>query len=80
MSKIIGLTYDLKEDWQKGNNDPKDIAAEFDHPKTIEIIQDALEQGGHRVRRIGNVFNLLKNIDNLSVDIVFNLVKFAAVI
>jgi len=68
----IGITYDLKTDWQRNPNDPVDISAEFDKPETLGHIIEALESGGHHVQRIGNVDNLLNQIDKLDVDIVFN--------
>ena len=69
----IGFTYDLKTDWQKRDSDPTDINAEFDKPETIDLVVQALEAGGHKVERIGNVQNLIRVLDALDVDIVFNL-------
>ncbi|MCM8796907.1 MAG: ATP-grasp domain-containing protein [Candidatus Omnitrophica bacterium] len=71
--KTIGLTYDLKTDYEFKDGDPPDANAEFDHPSTIDVIASAIEAGGFKVRRIGNVNNLLEKIDSLSVDIVFNI-------
>ena len=73
MGKIIGLTFDLKTDYQLKDNEPADVNAEFDHPQTIDLIVQAIESCGHQVKRIGNAFELLKNLDNLDVDIVFNI-------
>ena len=73
MAKIIGLTYDLKEDWVFQEGDPSDANAELDRPQTIDRIQKAFEQYGHKVKRIGNVRSLLKQINNLNVDIIFNI-------
>ena len=75
MKKNIGLTYDLKTDWVKSDDDPVDINAELDSPLTVERITKALESGGHRVTHIGHVYNLLENIENLKneVDLVFNI-------
>ncbi|MBF0522156.1 MAG: ATP-grasp domain-containing protein [Candidatus Omnitrophica bacterium] len=73
MGKKVGLTYDVKTDWALGSADPGDTCAEFDKPKTIDNIVRALESGGHTVDRIGNVHNLMKRLDNLDVDIVFNI-------
>jgi D-alanine-D-alanine ligase len=73
MSKIVGLTYDLKKDYQFKEGDPKDANAEFDAESTIKVITRALESGGNKVIRIGNVNNLLSKIDKLEVDIVFNI-------
>jgi len=69
----IGLTYDLKTDYQFKENDPPDANAEFDHPSTIEVICAAISSLGYRVKCIGNIHNLLEKIDNLGVDIVFNI-------
>lgn len=73
MGKIIGLTYNLKTDWVRGPDDPYDVSAELDKPHTIERIIQAFEAGGHRVKKIGNVHQLLSQLDNLNVDIVFNI-------
>ena len=73
MGKTIGLTYNLKTDWVRGSNDPCDINAELDKPHTIERVIQAFEAGGHRVKRIGNVHQLLSQLDHLNVDIVFNI-------
>ena len=73
MGKIIGITYDLKSDWQRNSDDPADINAEFDKPETVRRVVTALERGGHTVRRIGNIHSLLAQMDNLDVDIVFNM-------
>lgn len=69
----IGLAYDLRTDWEFQENDPLDVNAEFDKPKTIEEMTEALEAGGHEVKRIGNVDKLLAQIPDLGVDIVFNI-------
>ena len=62
---VVGITYDLKSDWNGTGNDPVDINAEFDKPETLARIVTALEYGGHRVQKIGNVDSLLKQIDDL---------------
>jgi len=69
----IGITYDLKSDWDVLGSDPQDANAEFDKPQTLEAVIEALESGGHTVQRIGNVHALLKIIDHLDVDLVFNI-------
>ena len=71
--KKVGLTYDLKTDYEFKENDPPDANAEFDHPSTIDVIAQAIESQGFLVKRIGNVSHLLENLDNLDVDIVFNI-------
>jgi len=76
MKKIsVGLTYDLKTDYKFKENDPPDANAEFDYPKTVEDIASALEELGFKTKKIGNVHNLLKNLNNLDVDIVFNIAE-----
>ncbi len=73
VGKIIGITYDLKSDWHHYCDDPADINAEFDKPETVQRVITALENGGHTVKRIGNINNLLAQINDLEVDIVFNM-------
>ncbi|MCM8763450.1 MAG: ATP-grasp domain-containing protein [Candidatus Omnitrophica bacterium] len=70
---IVGLTFDLKTDYIFKEEDPPDANAEFDHPSTIDVICEAIESLGYKTKRIGNIRNLLENIDNLGVDIVFNI-------
>lgn len=71
--RIVGLTYDLKTDYQFKEGDPLDANAEFDHPSTIDVIAHAIESNGFKVERIGNAGNLLEKIGSLKVDIVFNI-------
>jgi len=71
--KTVGLTYDLKTDYEFKEGDPLDANAEFDHPSTIDVIAKAIEACGYKVKRIGNVTRLLEKMDHLDVDIVFNI-------
>lgn len=71
--KTVGLTYDLKTDYQFKEGDPPDANAEFDHPSTIDVISGAIEANNFKVKRIGNASNLLEQLHNLDVDIVFNI-------
>ena len=73
MGKIIGLTYDLKTDYPLNEGVLPDANAEFDYPQTINLITNAIESLGHRVKKIGNVSLLLNNLNNLDIDIVFNI-------
>jgi len=75
MSKIVGITYDLKSDWQGSSEDPIDAAAELDGHKTIDCLKAALEAAGHKVVLIGGARQLIKHAGNgdLKVDIVFNI-------
>jgi D-alanine-D-alanine ligase len=72
MGNIIGITYDLKSDWIQHRGEPSDASAEFDSPETINNIATAFESAGHVVKRIGNVHSLLEQINDLKVDMVFN--------
>jgi D-alanine-D-alanine ligase len=69
----IGMTYNLKSDWQLSDGDMVDGNAEFDKPETIEDIAAILTSLGHQVMKIGNVQNLFAQIATLDVDIVFNI-------
>jgi D-alanine-D-alanine ligase len=71
--KTVGLTYDLKTKYEFKEGDPPDANAEFDHPLTIGVIADAIRSCGFKVKKIGNATNLLGKINNLDVDIVFNI-------
>lgn len=71
--KIVGLTYDLKTDYEFKEDDPPDANAEFDHPTTIDTIAKAIESQGYKTKRIGNVSSLSENLGYLGVDIVFNI-------
>jgi len=71
--KTVGLTYDLKTDYQFKAGDPEDANAEFDHPSTIDVIAEAIAANDFFVERIGNAENLLDKLASLKVDIVFNI-------
>ena len=71
--KTVGLTYDLKTDYKFKEGDPADANAEFDHPSTIDVIAEAIEKNGFKVKKIGNVHSVLEKMDSLDVDIVFNI-------
>jgi D-alanine-D-alanine ligase len=71
--KTVGLTYDLKSDYEFKKGDPVDANAEFDHPSTVDVIAKAIEACGFKLKRIGNVTKLLEKMDHLDVDIVFNI-------
>ncbi len=71
--KTVGLTYDLKTDYQFKEGDPLDANAEFDAPSTIDVIANAIAANNFKVKKIGNAANLLEKFGNLGVDIVFNI-------
>jgi D-alanine-D-alanine ligase len=71
--KKVGLTYDLKRDYEFKEGDPPDANAEFDAVSTVKVIAAAIEACGFKVKRIGNASCLLEKMDDLDVDIVFNI-------
>lgn len=73
MGKTIGFTYDLKEEHEVKGGLPEDAFAEFDAKETIDSVCQAIEAGGHKVIRIGNARNLIQQLPDLGVDIVFNI-------
>ena len=76
MGLRVGLTYNLKTEYAFRPGDPPDANAEFDHPDTITVIEDAFKDAGHEVIRIGSARQLLERIELAkSVDIVFNIAE-----
>lgn len=73
MATTIGFTYDLKSDHSLSAEAPEDALAEFDREETIVAVVEAIESGGHKVVRLGNVHQLLKRLPDPGVDIVFNI-------
>ncbi len=73
MIENIGLTYDLKTDYIFKDGEPSDANAEFDLPVTIDLLADSIKLLGFKVEKIGNANNLLKRINNLGADMVFNI-------
>lgn len=71
----IGMTYNLKTDWQLAEGDPADANAEFDKPETINDLARVMESLGHEVQKIGHVQNLLACVDKIDVDLIFNLAE-----
>jgi D-alanine-D-alanine ligase len=73
MKKIIGLTYDLKDDYINKGYDSETVA-ELDSIETINAIDEALQNYGYQTIRIGNIFNLVKFLNSgKKVDLVFNI-------
>lgn len=70
---LIGLTYDLKQEYIEKGFLPE-LCAEFDSPDTINAIEKSLQELGHSTIRIGSLSSL---VDFLSkgkkVDLVFNI-------
>ncbi len=72
---IIGLTYDLRQDYlDLGYSELE--TAEFDSPATIEALEQALETLGHETRRIGNGLRLTERlVQGERWDLVFNIAE-----
>jgi len=70
---IIGITYDLREDYISMGFSEED-AAEFDTIGTIEGIEDALQSLGHKTERIGHLRLLMEALlAGRKWDMVFNI-------
>lgn len=70
---IIGITYDLREDYLLMGFSEED-AAEFDTVETIEGIENALHKLGHQTERIGHLRPLMKALlEGRRWDMVFNI-------
>jgi D-alanine-D-alanine ligase len=72
---LIGLTYDLKDDYLK-EGFSKEEAAEFDSIETIEAIESSLISLGYDTKRIGNSKQLIKKLaSGKTWDMVFNIAE-----
>lgn len=72
---IIGITYDLREDYLAEGYSLEEIA-EFDKLETIEAIEDALLVLGFKTDRIGHIKNLTSRLVNGDRwDLVFNIAE-----
>ena len=68
----IGLTYDLRDDYQALGFAAEELA-EFDFVGTIDAIDAALRSLGHETERIGNVLALARRLsEGAGWDLVFN--------
>lgn len=71
----VGFTYDLRDDYLKVGYSLEETA-EFDSINTVESIEGALLDLGHRVERIGNVKALAqKLVEGRRWDLVFNIAE-----
>jgi D-alanine-D-alanine ligase len=70
---IIGLTYDLRDDYLKMGFSEED-AAEFDVIETVVAIEESLQKLGHRTERIGHLKALIGElVQGRRWDMVFNI-------
>jgi D-alanine-D-alanine ligase len=72
---VVGLTYDLKDDYRDSGLSPEEIA-EFDSPATIAGLEDAVRALGFATDRIGHLRNLVRRLAaGESWDFVFNIAE-----
>ncbi|MFA6774169.1 MAG: ATP-grasp domain-containing protein, partial [Sphaerochaeta sp.] len=72
---LIGMTYDLKDDYLKEGYEPESVA-ECDSLVTIDAIDAALQKLGHQTVRIGNVKALVARLaEGRRWDLVFNIAE-----
>jgi D-alanine-D-alanine ligase len=72
---MIGITYDLREDYARAGYDEVDTA-EFDSIETITAIEKALQALGHATDRIGPTTSLVHRLgDGQRWDLVFNIAE-----
>lgn len=71
----IALVYDLRDEYlARGYSEEE--TAEFDQPETIDALENALRELGHRVERIGNVEALVgRLLAGERWDLVFNIAE-----
>ena len=72
---VIGLTYDLRDDYLKEGYSLEETA-EFDKPDTIEAIENVILKNGHAADRIGHVKALTRRLAaDDRWDLVFNIAE-----
>ena len=72
---LIGFTYDLRDDYRALGFSESQVA-EFDSPRTIEAIEQALQALGHQVERIGHLRSLIEKLSQgKRWDLVFNIAE-----
>jgi D-alanine-D-alanine ligase len=71
----VGITYNLKKDFSRKENQPIDFLEEFDSEETIDAIRKVLESEGHEVIKLGGDTGLIDRLRQTSVDIVFNIAE-----
>jgi D-alanine-D-alanine ligase len=72
---MIGITYDLRDDYiAEGYTEEE--TAEFDHPRTIAAIEDALQSLGYETDRVGHIRTLARRlVAGDRWDLVFNIAE-----
>jgi D-alanine-D-alanine ligase len=73
---LIGLTYDLRDDYRDIPGLTEEALAEFDSPETIAAIEEALGSLGYATQRIGNIRSLAARlVAGDRWDMVFNIAE-----
>jgi D-alanine-D-alanine ligase len=67
----VGLTFNLK----RVDPTSDDVEAEYDSPKTVGAIEQAIASFGHRVVRLEAVPDLVRSLPRAGVDVVFNIAE-----
>jgi D-alanine-D-alanine ligase len=75
MKLKVGITYNLKKDFTRQENQPIDLLEEFDSEETVDAIRQALEGEGHEVIKLGGDIGLIDRLRQASVDFVFNIAE-----
>ncbi|MBU0638319.1 MAG: D-alanine--D-alanine ligase [Planctomycetota bacterium] len=72
---LIGLTYDLRREYLEAGFGEEETA-EFDRPDTVDFIENALRELGHRTERIGHAIALAGRLaGGAHWDLVFNIAE-----
>jgi len=72
----IGIAYDLKTDFEPPSGSaPDDALEEYDSPATVDAIERALAELGHRVSRLGGGRRFVASVLESAPDIVFNIAE-----
>src|SRR5688500_14702272 len=75
MTLLVGLTFDLREDYRRRGYSAEETA-EFDSIETIEAIEQALVSLGCRTDRIGSIHQLTNRLAaGARWDLVFNIAE-----
>ena len=75
---MIGLVYETFETYPRGPGDPMDAHVEFEPESTLEALEAAILQLGHRPFRLGLPRALLERLgqgDSPKLDAAFNLAE-----
>lgn len=71
----IGLTYDLKDDIEAGQDIPEDALEEYDSIEVVDAIESALHALGHTAVRLGGGRQFLQKALKTKLDFVFNIAE-----